>query len=249
VRGRVSVFNTNITDAMDIKRYFDDGQLSNINVVMTGINKRYTGFEVGADIKVSPSLSINLAGSLVQATYANRPILFQYLDNDTTTVDGSASGIADTAFIKGFRLASGPQSVGSLGLNYRSPKFWFATVTVNAFGNNYVDIAPNLRTSRIIDVLPDDVAAQVHNQKSINSFATLDIFFGKSWRVNKFIKAAPLKSTLFLNIGINNALNNKNIQLMGFEQLRYKSDAPTLFQPKYMYNQGIQYFINAAYSF
>jgi hypothetical protein len=249
VRGRLSFFNTNISDAMDIKRYFDDGQLSNINVVMTGISKRYSGFEVGADIKVSPSLSINVAGSLVQAIYANRPVLYQYLDNDTTNADGSSTGIGDTAFIKNFRLASGPQSAGSIGFNYRSPKFWFATVTLNALGNNYVDIAPNLRTRRVIDALQDDIAAEVHRQKIIPSFTTVDIFFGKSWRVNKFIKAAPLKSTLFLNVGINNALNNKNIKLMGFEQLRYKSDLPTLFQPKYMYNQGTQYFINAAYSF
>ncbi|MFM2387331.1 MAG: hypothetical protein RL660_2088 [Bacteroidota bacterium] len=249
VRGRISVFNTNITNAMDIKRFFDDAQLSNINVVMTGIHKRYQGVEVGMDYKVSPSLSVNLAAALTQATYANRPYLYEYTDNDTTTSNGSATGFVDTAFIKNFNLASGPQSAASLGLNYRSPKFWFATVTVNAFGRNYIDIAPNIRTRRVIDVLDETTASAMHTQRQINSFATLDIFFGKSWRVNKFIKAAPLKSTLFLNIGINNALNNQNIKMMGFEQLRYRSEIPTMFQPKYMYNQGIQYFINAAYSF
>jgi hypothetical protein len=253
VRGRLSFYATDIKNAMDIKRYFDDITFSNVNMVMTGVNKRYTGIDFGADIKIDPAWSVNVAAALNQAFYTSNANLVEYRDNDTAGVDGTATGRTEETFIKNFSLSSGPTMCGTVGLNYRSPKFWFATLSLNGFARSYVDIAPNYRTRSVLDVVAETqgeaVERAMYEQRVLPSFATIDLFFGKSWRVHKFLSAAPEKSTLFLNIGMNNIANNQNIRILGFEQLRYKVDTPTLFQPKYMYQQGIQYFINLSYSF
>jgi hypothetical protein len=254
LKGRLGFYATEIKGAMDIKRYYDDDSYSFVAVSMRGINKRYTGIEVGLEAKVSPALAISFAGALGQAFYTDRYSFEIYNDNDSTTsIPGTSTGIVDTAYIKNFFVPNGPQQTATLGFNYRSPKFWFANLNFNYLGNNYIDFAPNNHSTRAIDMLllnyGETVYNQITSQKKLNTVYTVDIFFGKSWLARKIVKKAPPRSTLNLNIGVNNLLNNKNIQLLGFEQLRADATRPTLFAPKYMYAIGAQYFLNLAYTF
>jgi hypothetical protein len=254
LKGRLGFYATDIKNAMDIKRFYDDDAYSFVAISMRGINKRYTGLELGIEAKVSPQLSINLAGALGQAFYTGRYSFAVYNDNDTlSSTIGTATGQVDTAYIKNFFVPNGPQQTATLGFNYRSPKFWFANINFNYLGNNYIDFAPINHSIRTLDLLKqnfgEDVFNQITSQKKLNTVYTVDVFFGKSWLARKIIKSAPYRSTLNLNIGVNNLLNNKNIQLLGFEQLRSDATRPTLFAPKYMYAIGAQYFLNLAYTF
>ncbi len=254
VKGRIGFYATDIKDARDIKRYYDDDSYSFVAISLHGINKRYTGLEFGLEAKVSPRLTLSLAAALGQAFYTSRYAFETYSDNDTSALTvGTQTGFRDTAYVKNFYLPNGPQQTATLGFNYRSPKFWFANLNFNYLGNNYIDFAPINHSPRQIDLLELNSGTEVYNnltsQKKLNTVYTVDVFFGKSFLARKIIKQAPYRSTLNLNIGVNNLLNNKNIQLLGFEQLRQDAGRPTMFAPKYMYAIGAQYFVNLAYTF
>jgi hypothetical protein len=252
IKARVTVFATDITDASDIKRFFDPINFSLANMSITGINKRYNGLEIGAEFKASSTISITTATSLTQAFYTSRPLLNAYIDNDTTVASGTGLGGGELMYAKNLRLPNGPQTAFNLGAMYRSPKFWMLGVTFNYLAENYIDFAPNKHVSSYLDLLNalnPEAYAKFTTQQKLNPFYTVDVNFNKSWRATKFIKQAPSRSLFFVNIGINNILNNKNIQLLGFEQLRSDNTKPTLFDAKYSYALGIQYFVNLAYSF
>ena len=50
--------------------------------------------------------------------------------------------------------------------------------------------------------------------------------------------------TILLNLSINNVLNNRDIVLYGYEQLRSDYDDPERFPEKYSYLYGINYYIS-----
>jgi hypothetical protein len=252
-KGRVGFYATEINNAMDIKRYFDDVNLSLVNLLMTNIDKRYTGLEMGFDFKASPTLSLNFASSISQAFYTNRPSIQLYIDNNVTADYQTSTGKTDVAYIQNYYLAAGPQTAATLGLNYRSPKFWFASLSASYFARNYMDFAPNVRTPEVIGLVRDNWGQATYEnllaQKQLNNAFVMDFSFGKSWMARKIIKIAPYRSTINMNLGVNNLLNNKNVQLLGFEQLRFDQNRPELFGPKYLYAIGAQYFVNLAYTF
>jgi len=91
----------------------------------------------------------------------------------------------------------------------------------------------------------------VIDQQKLPSVYTIDIFGGKSFKVNKYIKKASNNTFLNLNLGLANLLNNKNILLYGFENLRVGSATAQSdwFVPKYAHALGIQYFVNLSLRF
>jgi hypothetical protein len=250
---RLTFYDTELKDGADVKRYFDQIISSFVNMNITGINRRHTGIEIGAEAKITTSLSATFATSLAQSFYTNRPLITTYIDNDTTGGISQEFSTGDSMWTKNLSLPNGPQSAASLGFVYRSPKFWMATITFNKLGDNYIDFAPNRHTTYGLDLVKYIQGVPVYTtditQKKLNSIFTIDASFSKSWRAQKIVKSAPVKSLFFVNIGITNLLNNKNIQILGFEQLRVDNTRPNLFDAKYSYALGAQYFINLAYSF
>jgi hypothetical protein len=66
----------------------------------------------------------------------------------------------------------------------------------------------------------------------------LNVFGGKSWKINK--------TYLYLNVGINNLLNNTDLITGGFEQLRFDAESRQVnrFPNRYFYAFGLNYFVN-----
>jgi hypothetical protein len=252
-KGRLTFFAAEVKNASDIKRYFNDIGGSFTNNVIQGINKRYTGMEIGAEIKLSPSFTVNLAGALTQAFYTSRATSKIYNDNDVAIGNNTISQVVDTLYIKNYYLPVGPQKAFQAGLSYRSKKYWYATLSVNYLANNWIDFTPASRTVEGVDLVTYNSPEwhAILDQKQLPSFYTLDLFGGKSFKMSKYFKKAGYSNYLNLNIGINNILNNKNIQLYGFENLRIGSAKaqPDWFVPKYGYALGTQYFINLSLQF
>ena len=259
IKARVTFFATDVQNATDIKRYYISGPVNNVevsnsfaNLVMQGINKRYTGLELGAEIKVTPSLSVNLAAAFTQAFYTSRPYSYLNVDNDTSATADNPKAF-DTLYIKNYNVPSGPQTALQANLNYRNKRFWFATLTANYLANNWMDFAPNLRTTSGVDNVPYDSPLwhSLLDQKKLNNVFTVDAMFGKSWKVNKYLKKVPSNYFFNINIGVNNILNNKDIQLYGFENLRTSRSErdQNTFGPKYAYALGTTYFINCVLRF
>lgn len=253
IKGRLTLFVTDVKNSSDIKRYFYADSGAFVNLAMQGIDKRYTGIEFGTEIKVSPSLSVNLGAAFTQAFYTSRPKFKMYSDNDTSQQNGIFSEGSDSIYMKNYYIPSGPQTALQASLNYRSKKFWFATATFNYMARNWMDFSPLARTREGVDLLQPGTAEfdAAIGQQRLPSFYTVDLFGGKSFKVNKYIKKASSNTFLLLNIGLTNVLNNKKINLYGFENLRSagERDNPDWFAPRYAYALGIQYFLNLSLRF
>jgi hypothetical protein len=246
--GRLSAFATDNTNMVDIKRFYHEDYQTFVNYVMSNVNIRNMGAELALQAKISPSLSATAVATWMQVFYTDRPDVSIYRDNDTTSKIGTSK-----VYVKDYYVASGPQSAYTLGLNYRSPKYWYANVNFNYLDRNYIDINPSRRTADAIGLLDDSSPEKtsILAQEKLPSAFTVDVFAGISIKVNKYIKAASNNSFLYLNVGVNNVLNNKNIITGGFEQLRfdYSTQNSNRFPPKYFYGYGANYFINISYKF
>ena len=246
--GRLSGFVTDITDMVDIKRFYHEDYKTFVNYVMRNVDVRNMGAELALQAKISPSFSATAVASLMQVFYTNRPDVSIYRDNDTTSKIGTSK-----VYIKDYYVAAGPQSAYTLGLNYRSPKYWYANVNFNLLDRNYIDINPSKRTAEAVGLLNDGSPekAAILSQEKLPSAFTVDLFAGMSIKVNKYIKAASNNSFIYINVGVNNVLNNKDIITGGFEQLRfdYGTQNAERFPAKYFYGFGANYFINISYKF
>lgn len=133
---------------------------------------------------------------------------------------------------------------GSVGVRYNSPKYWFAGANFNYFGKTYIDANPDRRTEEALDGLveSDPQWEQLLEQQKLNDGYTLDFFIGKSWRIAS-------KYYIRANLSVSNALNNKELTVIAFEQLRYDTRDIDRFPPKYAYMYGANYFLNVSFSF
>jgi hypothetical protein len=241
---RIRNQTTNISYFQDAGVDFDDdGEAEgggNVNFVLYNVNKVYAGIEAAVEYAISPSLTLNAVAAVGDFYFANRPNALIILDN-------SSVPIAEDLLIyaRNFYISRTPQQAYSLGLNYRSKKFWYANININYFAKNYLEFNPVRRTSQAVqDLEPGSEArSAILDQELLPNAMTVDLFGGKSWKIKKHF--------IYLNIGIGNLLNNTQFITGGYEQLRYDfaGQNPNRFPPRYFYAFGFNYFVNVAYRF
>lgn len=246
--GRLSGFVTEINNSTDIKRFFHEDYRTFVNYVLQGVDVRNLGTELALRAKITPSLSATAVATWMQSFYTSRPTASVYLDNDTSTRVTST-----TVYMKDYYVNVGPQSAYTLGLNYSSPKYWYANVNFNYFDRTYLDINPARLTAEAIEFVPPgtDQWNNIRGQEKLPAYYTVDIFGGTSVKVNKYLKGASNDMYVYLNIGVNNLLNNRNIRTGGFEQLRFDAATKNVdrFASKYFYGFGANYFVNVTFKF
>ncbi|HRP88833.1 MAG TPA: TonB-dependent receptor [Edaphocola sp.] len=246
--GRLSGFVSEFKNTTDIKRFYHEDYRTFVNYLMQGVNLRNLGAEFALSAKISPTLSVNGVAAWTQVFYTSRPTASVYLDNDTST-----KVTTSTIYIKDYYANAGPQSAYTVGLNYRSPKYWYANINFNYFDRTYLDVNPSRLTSDAVEFV-DRTSPQwdeIVGQKKLPSYYTVDIFAGTSIKLRKYLKSASNDMYLYLNVGVNNLLNNKDIITGGFEQLRfdYATKNVNRFPPKYFYGFGANYFVNLTFKF
>ena len=204
-----------------------------VNFVMTGINERSVGLEMGAEYHVTPTITLQAAAANGIHVYTNNPTFSIYDDNNAEAYIEN-----QTAYLKNYHVSSGPESVGSLGIRYNDPKNWWVSVNANYFANMYFDVNPYNHTEygmahyaegdgRIEDVLRQD---------PLHSTFTIDFFGGYSRRYKGYY--------FLLTASVNNILNNKSAILYGYDQLRFNAADPDMFPSKYSYMYGTNFFLN-----
>ncbi len=248
INGRLTGFATNIEDATEIKRFYHEDHRTFVNYAMRNISTRHLGAEFALKAKISSTLSTTLVATWMQVFYTGRPSISIYKDNDTSTRVAN-----EISYMNNYFVAAGPQSAYSAALNYNSPKYWYANISCNYLDRNYVDMNPARLTTDAVDMLEPGSAQwnAILEQERLPAFFTIDIFAGKSFLLSKKMKWLPFGTYLYINLGVNNILNNKNIMTGGFEQLRYDNTGrnPERFPAKYFYGQGINYFLNISLKF
>lgn len=263
-KARATGFYTKFFD--DYKKnfgYIDEGQGSN-NLFgaeyIYNIDKQFIGGEIALEAQVTSTITVNAVASLGQFTYSNNPTYQRFSDsfiiNQADEISETAGATAPmTTYLKNYRVATGPQQAFSIGFQYRDPKFWWVGASANYLASNYLDPAPYRRTSAIYgsnleftDAEMATITEFLAQEKFSNEFM-LNVNAGKTFRIGKYFMG--------ISVNVNNVLNNKNYISGGFEQTRIGNvdlilDRPqyqNVFAPKYWYDTGRSYFINAFFRF
>lgn len=242
---RMVGYATGINGATEIQRFYNDEPEFQgfVNFVMTEVNTRYTGMELAIAYTVSPFLTVDAVASVGQAFYTNDPKVSIYQDNDTATAPA-----AKEVFLKNYYLGAGPQSAYATSINCTGKKFWYARLTFSYLDRNYIAVNPARRSREAAELTdPDDpVYHRIFDQEKLPALFTIDLSGGKSFRLNKLYSRIPYGFMLYLNVGVANLLNNKQMKTGGYEQLRYDftNNNPDKFPNKYIYAPGRTFFIN-----
>jgi hypothetical protein len=239
IRGRLTGYYTEINNQNWLRNFFHDEFRTFVNYAMTGVNHLHYGIEAGAEIKVSPTLNITLAATKSENLWNSRPLATITRDNDSEVLATDR-----IVYLKNYKIGGMPQTAATAGFRYNAKKYWFVGANINYFNDIYVEVNPDRRTAEAVEkfITSDPQWNQIVNQDKLNDAYTVDVFFGKSWRVKR-------KYYLNLNANINNLLNTNTFATGGFEQMRYDSDQIEKFPPKFFYMWGRTFFIMASVSF
>ncbi|SMP06876.1 carboxypeptidase-like regulatory domain-containing protein [Chryseobacterium profundimaris] len=271
---RVTGYLVNTENETTVQRFFADGiQLNNtddqgeqtivqsafVTQVMTDVKRRNIGLELGVDVKLLPTLSVQGLANLGQYVYKNDPTTYFASDAAGTFSNGLSYLNLGKAYINNYRQGGTPQKAFSLGFRYNNPKYWWVGANWNYFDDNYLDPSALVRTESFIQNnnsgtpyynLSESELRRVLEPTRLPSSFFLNANAGKSWVIGKYY--------VLISATVNNILDNKKYITGGFEQTRnakfpdFVQDTDrefTLFAPKYWYTQGRSYFINLQFRF
>lgn len=273
IRARVSAYYTQMMDQSKVISFYDDTQSSFTNFAMSGIDKRYMGVELGLSVPIAWGLSLQGAVSLGDYIYTSNPEFTQMIDNSATDV------VHSVVNWKGMKVESTPQTAINVGLNFRGPNNWYASLDFNYYDRLYLSMNPMYRTQylenevkRIYDwnnlengrqkAAVVEVIEGIRAQEELGSAYTLSASIGKNFRIK-------YKYTLGFSLQVNNILNNQTIRTGGYEQMRlnklsdpiifpdnegemkivHKPTTYSRFDSKYFYMNGLNYYLNIYFRF
>lgn len=250
IKGKATAFYTLAKNEMEKTfGYIDNDRYTYFAAeVLQGVEKQYLGTELAVEAQLTTTISATAVASIGQYTYNNNPDYYLFSDEFETGYRTFGK-----TYLEDYRVANGPQQGFSLGLEYRSPQYWWVGVNGNYLANNYFDIAPFNRTSEFVNpgnfdptdpVTVDDATLRgILKQHRASDEFMLNFNAGKTFRFGQY--------NMGISLTINNVLNNKDYITSGFEQLRGGSyslmvdeDFRKTFGPKLWYDQGISYFLN-----
>ena len=254
IKARLSGYYTTFQDQSKVISFYDDTQSSFTNFAMSGIDKRHYGMELGVSVPVVAGLTLNGALSLGDYSYTSDPSFTQIVDNRAEVV------LEDKVMWKGMYVESSPQFAANVGLNYRGPRNWFASVDFNYYDNLYLSMNPMYRTAAAVKAYIENLNMEhvqavfaMRGQEKFDSAYTLGASIGKNWYIQR-------KYTLGFSLQVNNILNDRTIHTGGYEQMRLNrvrkldkngaaADFYERFDSKYFYMLGTTYYLNIYFRF
>jgi hypothetical protein len=254
VKARLTGYYTLMQDASEISFYYADGisipgrsaTTAFVQEVLTGINKKNVGAELGIEAQITPTIKLKGAAAYGQHTFDNNPNLYLTSDDFDEEINIGKSNLEN------YKVAGGPQQAYQVGVEYRDPDFWWFGATTNYFSNAYVDVSPLTRTANFYtdtDGIPfndydPEVARELLKQEKFDDYILVNVVGGKSWKIKNYFVG--------FFASINNILDQK-YKTGGFEQGRsanYRTlsedsaNNTRVFGPKYWYGYGTTYYVN-----
>ncbi len=247
LRMRIGGYYANFQDGMNVLTFYHEDYRNFVNYALNNIDREHFGGEFGIEAKLTTSLTLNAAASVARYYYNSRQNATITLDNDATVLG------REVVYANNYRVASTPQEAYSLGLTYRSPKFWFVSLTGNYFDQMWLDFNPIRRTAAAVDGLDpkSDQYNSILRQTQWSAQYTVDFLGVYSCKLPRKLEVNHRNTFLVFNLGVNNLTNNKDIITGGFEQLRFdfaEKDA-SKFPPKLFYAYGLNFFASATLRF
>ncbi len=240
LRGRLTGYLTQFKDETDASLFY----LYSLGVfgttIMRGVDRQHAGIEAALEAKPFTAWTVNAAANLGYYHYTSRPLLYVTQDNSSELIVNGA-----TVYQDNFLVPRTPQTTGLLGLKYEGKRFWFASLTATFADDLWYDFDRTRRTAAFVETLVKDSPAwnEAIDQKKAPAAFSLDFFGGKSWKVNR--------NFIYLNVGVNNLLNNQNIVISGRDS--YRSSYANTVEDTRLYTQeltyafGINYFVSLTY--
>lgn len=244
---KINGYYTTMQNGFNVLTFYNELYQTFVNYALRDINRVYFGGEFGFEAKVMPNVTVTGAAAVGRYYYDGR-------QQATTTIDNSAVVVNnETVYSENYRISGTPQEAYSFSISYRSPKFWFVSVTGNYFNQMWLDFNPIRRTYSAVEDLPKDDAnrADILAQTRLDAQYTLDAFAGYSIKLKTTVTKEKRPVFLVFNGGVNNILNNTNIVTGGYEQLRFDFGDRNVdkFPPKLYYAFGLNYFFSATIRF
>ena len=259
LKTRLTGYYSQIEDATEVSFFYADG-LAGLNETQTflqealdGVDKRNMGIEFGAEAQVTPTIKLKGALALGEAVYTSNPnVNLSYIGANDSGSNEAFNDSYGKASLKDYKVAGGPQRAGSIGFEYRDPKYWWFGATANFFSNAYLDISAITRTNNFaIDSdgiqLPnydEATARELLKQEKFDDYMLVNLVGGKSWKIGQ--------KYIGLFASINNVFN-ETYKTGGYEQSRSANytnllednERPKrLFGPKYWFGRGTTYYMN-----
>lgn len=248
IKIRLNGYYSRFLDGMDMITFYDDFYNSFGNISLSNIDKVNFGGEFGAEVNIGHGISATAAAAVGRYYYDSRQQFTLTVDNTSDILEKDV-----TVYSKNYRVPSTPQEAYSLGLTYRSPKFWFISVTGNYYRQSWLSFNPVRRTEVAVSGLEEaeKLRADIIDQQQFDDQFMLNFFGGWSYKMPKQFNINHRSTFLVFNLGVNNLLNNKNAITGGFEQLRFDDENRNVnkFPPKYFYAWGLNYFASATIRF
>ncbi len=245
LKARVTAYYTEFKNQIYNRSFYHDELRTFVNYAMTGVNKLNTGLETGIEANISPTVMLTGVVAKGDYIYNSRPKV-------TITQDNSSEVLAQnrTVYLKNYKVGGFPQTAASIGFKYNNPKYWFVGANANYFDDIFVDVNPDRRTAEAMQgsdpdmqgiVTADPQWNDILEQEQLDPGFTFNMYGGKSWKIKKYY--------IYLNVSVNNILNNTDLATGGFEQLRFDRNNIDKFPNKYFYLYGRTYFINLSCRF
>lgn len=245
VKVKAVVYFTQLNNQTKTISYYDDLYRTFVNYTMTGINNRHWGVELAADVKVYKGFSVSGVISAGRYTFSSRPVATVTQDNSATLRNTT------TIYLKNFNVSGTPQFASSFGINYRDPKFWFASIHFNYYDWMWLEASPARRTVEAVAPLASTSQEwrDVVDQTRLRGQFIMDVSAGYSWLLNNQFHDLKKRFFLVFNLGVTNITNNKNLVTGGREQLRfdYQNNDINKFPPRIYYGFGTTYYFSIAF--
>ena len=245
VKIRLTGYLTDFKNGVNVLTFYDDEFRNFVNYAISNIGKRNMGVEFGSELLIKRRLTLSTAAAIGKYRYTTR-------QNATVTLDNSSAVLANqTVYSKNYYVPT-PQQAYTIGLNYRSRKFWWVGANFNYFDDMWLDFNPIRRSESAVNGI-DPSSEKWHeilDQEKLKAQYTLDANAGWSWLMsNKFRKMK--RTFLVFTLGVSNILNNKNIVSGGYEQLRFDFVDRNVdkFPPKRFYAYGTTFNASVALRF
>jgi outer membrane receptor protein involved in Fe transport len=253
-KARLSGYFNEILNQTDINFYYSDGVNAFVSEIVTGINKKNRGGELGLEWQATPTLKFTGVAAYGEYTITNNPTVDVKDDANSLTFGARPSNL------EGYKQVGMPQQAFSAGIEYRDPKFWWIGVNANYIAENYIDVSVIKRSSSYYEgfttgagsVVDKDLAAKYLEQEKFAPLRLVNLVGGKSWRIQG-------KYTIGLFANVNNVFN-VSYKTGGFEQSRngnyqqdyqdhQSSNGYSSFGSKYFYGYGRTYMANIYLTF
>ncbi len=242
LRTRLTGYLTNFMDEVESYQQFIQSENEFGTLVRTGVDRQHIGVEAAFEYKPVPSWVLTGATNLGYYHYTSTPLLYETFDNT-----GDTKG-PFKVYQKDFLVPRTPQTAATIGVKYEGKQFWFASLSFNWTDDYWFSFDPTRRTAEGVLAAQYPLGTEpgtplwktIVDQRKAPSAYTLDFFGGKSWKINKVF--------IYLNVGVNNILDNKNIHVSGRESnlttFGREPDNELLYSTEIQYAPGLNYFIS-----